>query len=55
MELFLLSSVFLAVTTAVVAIDEHFDWMDSYRRAAAEDHEERALTYQQLTEKGYQE
>jgi hypothetical protein len=40
MELFIIAIAFTGLVTAIVAIDEHFDWMDSYRREGEEDHRE---------------
>ena len=36
MELFLFSCAITGLATAIAAISEYFDWMDSYKRAAAE-------------------
>ena len=58
MELFLAAVAITGLAATISAIDEHIDWMDSYRRAGEEDHEYRALqtqTYDQFTEQGYRE
>ena len=54
----MISMAIVGVATTITAIDEHIDWMDSYRREGEEDHEYRTLqtqTYDQLTEQGYRE
>ena len=48
----------VGVATTITAIDEHIDWMDSYRREGEEDHEYRAKlsdSYDTLCDQGYRE
>ena len=58
MELFIAAMAITGLATAIAAIDESIDWMDSYRRAGEEDHAYRAQlieSYDRLCDQGYRE